>query len=50
VITEMSDEDLLLVKELVSETGLDHIDPTRVTRVTSARQLYHFSTHNHSAY
>jgi glutamate synthase domain-containing protein 3 len=50
VITEMSDEDLLTVKELVSETGLDHIDPTRVTKVTSARRLYHFSTHNHGAY
>jgi glutamate synthase domain-containing protein 3 len=50
VIAEMSDEDLLTVKELVSETGFDHIDPTRVTKVTSARQLYHFSTHNHGAY
>jgi len=46
----MSDEDVLMVKELVSETGLDHVDATRVTKVTSARQLYHFSTHNHSAY
>ncbi len=50
VITELSDEDVLTVKELVSETGFDHIDPTRVTKVTSARQLYHFSTHNHGAY
>jgi glutamate synthase domain-containing protein 3 len=50
VIGEMSDEDLLVVKELVQETGFDHIDPTRVTKVTSARQLYHFSTHNHDAY
>jgi glutamate synthase domain-containing protein 3 len=49
-ITEMSDEDVLSVKELVSETGFDHIDPTRVTKVTSARRLYHFSTHNHGAY
>jgi glutamate synthase domain-containing protein 3 len=47
---EMTDEDLLVVKELVQETGFDHIDPTRVTKVTSARQLYHFSTHNHGAY
>jgi glutamate synthase domain-containing protein 3 len=50
VIEEMSDEDLLVVKELVQETGFDHIDPTRVTKVASARQLYHFSTHNHGAY
>jgi methylamine---glutamate N-methyltransferase subunit B len=50
VITEMSDEDVLTVKELVSESGFDHIDPTDVTKVTSGRQLYHFSTHNHGAY
>jgi glutamate synthase domain-containing protein 3 len=50
VITDMSDEDILAVKELVSDVGFDHIDPTRVTKVTSARQLYHFSTHNHGAY
>jgi methylamine---glutamate N-methyltransferase subunit B len=49
-IQEMTDEDLLVVKELVQETGLDHIDPTRITKVVSARQLYHFSTHNHGAY
>jgi glutamate synthase domain-containing protein 3 len=47
---EMTDEDLLTVKELVQETGFDHIDPTRVRKVASARQLYHFSTHNHGAY
>jgi hypothetical protein len=34
----------------VEETGFDHIDPNRVTKVGSARQLYHFSTHNHGAY
>jgi glutamate synthase domain-containing protein 3 len=50
VVTEMSDEDVLTVKELVSDAGFDHIDPTRVTKVTSARQLYHFSTQNHGAY
>jgi methylamine---glutamate N-methyltransferase subunit B len=50
VVEEMADDDLLVVKELVQETGFDHIDPTRVTKVGSARQLYHFSTHNHSAY
>jgi glutamate synthase domain-containing protein 3 len=50
VITDMSDEDVLTVKELVSEVGFDHIDPTHVTKVASARQLYHFSTHNHGAY
>ncbi len=50
VADEMTDDDLLTVKELVQETGFDHIDPNRVSKVTSARQLYHFSTHNHGAY
>jgi methylamine---glutamate N-methyltransferase subunit B len=50
VVEEMTDDDLLAVKELLEETGFDHIEPTRVTKVTSARQLYHFSTHNHGAY
>lgn len=50
VVDEMTDDDIVTVKELVRETGFDHIDPTGVTKVTSARQLYHFSTHNHGAY
>ncbi len=50
VIEEMSDDDVLKVKRLVEETGFDHIDPAVVTRVASARQLYHFSTHNHDTY
>ncbi len=50
VVEEMTDDDILVVKELVEDTGFDHIDPNRVTKVTSARQLYHFSTHNHGAY
>ena len=50
VVEEMTDDDILAVKELVEETGFDHIDPTGVTKVASARQLYHFSTHNHGAY
>src|SRR5580658_11247912 len=44
VTEEMTDEDLLAVKELVQETGFDHVDPARVTKVVSARRLYHFST------
>ena len=46
----LTDDDVLLVKELVQESGFDHIDPTRVTKVVSSRQLYHFSTHNHGSY
>jgi methylamine---glutamate N-methyltransferase subunit B len=50
VVEEMTDEDVLAVKRLVEESGFDHIDPAEVTRVASARQLYHFSTHNHGSY
>jgi len=46
----MTDEDVLTVKQLIEECGFDHIDPHQVTRVGSARQLYHFSTHNHGSY
>jgi len=47
---ELTDDDVLVVKRLVAHTGFDHIDPTRVRRVGSARQLYHFSSHHHGSY
>jgi formylmethanofuran dehydrogenase subunit C len=50
VVQELTDDDILVVKELVQQSGFDHIDPNQVTKVGSARQLYHFSTHNHGAY
>jgi formylmethanofuran dehydrogenase subunit C len=50
IVGEMSDDDLLEVKELVQAVGFDHVDVSQVKKVTSARQLYHFSTHNHSSY
>jgi methylamine---glutamate N-methyltransferase subunit B len=50
VVEELSDEDVLEVKRLVEASGFDHIEPENVTRVASARQLYHFSTHNHGTY
>ncbi len=50
VVEELSDDDILILKQLVEDTGFDHIEPERVTKVASARQLYHFTTHNHSAY
>jgi formylmethanofuran dehydrogenase subunit C len=50
VVQDMTDEDVLAVKRLVEVSGFDHIDPQNVTRVASARQLYHFSTHNHGSY
>jgi methylamine---glutamate N-methyltransferase subunit B len=50
VVEDMTDDDILAVKQLVEDSGFDHIEPDRVTKVASARQLYHFATHNHSAY
>jgi glutamate synthase domain-containing protein 3 len=49
-VEELTDDDVLEIKRLVELTGFDHIDPNRVTKVGSARRLYHFSTHNHGAY
>src|SRR5579862_6737835 len=50
MVQEMTDDDVLEVKRLVERTGFEHIEPDHITKVASARQLYHFSTHNHSAY
>ena len=50
VIEEMTDDDVLVVKRLVEESGFDHIEPDRLKKVASGRQLYHFSTHNSGAY
>jgi glutamate synthase domain-containing protein 3 len=50
VVEPMTDDDVLAVKRLVEDSGFDHIEPDSVTRVSSARRLYHFSTHNSGAY
>jgi formylmethanofuran dehydrogenase subunit C len=50
MVDEMTDDDVLVVKRLVEESGFDHIEADRLTKVASARQLYHFSTHNHGTY
>jgi glutamate synthase domain-containing protein 3 len=50
MVEEMVDDDVLIVKRLVETTGFDHIDPNRVTKVVSARNLYHFSVDHHGAY
>jgi formylmethanofuran dehydrogenase subunit C len=50
VVEDLTDDDVLAVKQLVEVSGFDHIEPENVTRVASGRQLYHFSTHNHGAY
>jgi formylmethanofuran dehydrogenase subunit C len=49
-IDEMTEQDVSTVKSLVEHTGFDHIAPGDVTKVSSARQLYHFSTEHHGAY
>jgi methylamine---glutamate N-methyltransferase subunit B len=49
-IEELGDEDVSTVKALVELTGFDHIAPGDVTRVASARQLYHFRSEHHGAY
>jgi glutamate synthase domain-containing protein 3 len=49
-VEELVDDDVLTVKRLVETTGFDHIDPGRVTKVVSARTLYHFSADHHGAY
>jgi methylamine---glutamate N-methyltransferase subunit B len=43
-VEDLDDDDVLLVKELCDLAGFDHIDAGNVTKVTSARQLYHFDT------
>jgi glutamate synthase domain-containing protein 3 len=49
-IEDLSDDDVSTVKTLVEQTGFDHIAPGDVTRVASARQLYHFRSEHHGAY
>lgn len=41
-VEELTDEDVLTVKQLADTAGFDHIDPENVTRVASARELYNF--------
>jgi glutamate synthase domain-containing protein 3 len=49
-VEELGEEDVATVKALVARAGFDHISPADVTRVASARQLYHFSTDHHGVY
>jgi methylamine---glutamate N-methyltransferase subunit B len=49
-VEDLGPADVGAVRELVRRAGFDHIDPQKVTRVASARQLYNFDTHNHSSY
>lgn len=49
-IEDLCDEDVATVRDLVSRTGFKHIDPEQVTRVASARELYHFDALKHQRY
>lgn len=41
-VEDLSETDVLKVKDLVAQSGFTHIDPQNVTRVASAKQLYNF--------
>lgn len=43
-VEELTADDGARVRALVDLAGFDHVDPANVTRVASARQLYHFET------
>jgi glutamate synthase domain-containing protein 3 len=49
-ITELAEDDVVAVKDLCALAGFDHISPQDVTKVTSARELYHFTTKHSSSY
>jgi len=49
-IADLTEDDVTAVKQLCAQAGFDHISPQDVTKVTSARQLYHFSSAHAAAY
>jgi len=49
-IQELDDDDVVAVKEMIEMAGFDHIIPGDVTKVASARSLYHFDSANAWAY
>lgn len=49
-VEELTEEDVAIVKGLVELAGFDHISPGDVTRVSSARQLYHFTSEHRGMY
>jgi methylamine---glutamate N-methyltransferase subunit B len=48
--TDLTEDDVTAVKALCAQAGFGHVSPQDVTKVTSARQLYHFSAAHASAY
>lgn len=49
-ITELTEDDVTTVKTLCARAGFEHVSPQDVTKVTSARRLYHFTAEHASAY
>ena len=49
-LSELTEDDVTAVKELCDKAGFDHIDPQNITKVTSARELYHFTTRHAGSY
>ncbi len=49
-VEDLTEADVAAVRALVADAGFDHVDPQNVTRVASARSLYHFDTAQHAAY
>ncbi|MDH2424537.1 hypothetical protein [Sphaerisporangium sp. TRM90804] len=50
VTEELNEHDVTYVKILADGYGFDHIRPEDVTKVVSARRLYHFDLHDNGAY
>jgi len=48
--TDLTEDDVTAVKALCAQAGFGHVSPQDVTKVTSARQLYHFSSAHATAY
>jgi formylmethanofuran dehydrogenase subunit C len=49
-VEDLTDTDVLHVKELVAASGFDGIDPQNVTRVASAKTLYNFDALKNQSY
>jgi glutamate synthase domain-containing protein 3 len=49
-VEELTPADVVRVRSLCNEAGFTHVDPENVTRIGSARQLYHFDTQHAGSY
>jgi glutamate synthase domain-containing protein 3 len=49
-ISDLTEDDVTAVKALCGQAGFTHITPEDVTKVSSARELYHFTSAHASSY